>query len=879
MNLKTRLPRMSEQYTRTSIISHTDLAFAMAAAPLIYGLISIVPFYPRSVVIVASGILLALSLKRGTLAIGLASILSIFPVIYQFEGLGLFYILAMGLMVAGVASYGIQALILLDAIYFGFTPLFYLPPTLVILAGYEYGKDAGRNQGLIISLIFLGLAALLGNPMKELFPSITVLSPILEPSKPEIKIFIPKILVETLIQGLRAGIEPKVVEQINIVLSQMFLEDLRPYSIVLTWSLMGYLSGYLSEIKEGFYRPILSSIVGSSSLLPLFILDKGYLNLSLTVLPISMGLLGMRYSLTLLKRKEAVIKAEIAREEQKIGIKEIYEAKKVVLKEMDSGKIFKGVVDYSEVKQEIAEAIVWPLIRSDLAREYDVKMARGILLFGPPGCGKTLLMKTLAENTGLAFIHVRLGEILSKWYGESERNLLALFDRAKAMKPCIIFLDELDSIGKRRDLYSSDDVTPRLLSLMLSEMDGMRSEEGVVMVGATNMPNLLDPALLRPGRFDKLVYVPPPDFKARKEMLMVKCATLPLAEDVDFESLARETERFSGADISALVSEVSRMVAFESVKTGEKRKITQKDFLKVIRSMKPSISMQMLDSFEKFKLDYERSRIKRAREERRITWNDIGDLEEAKTKLLESIELPLKHSDLIEKYRLEPVKGILLFGPPGCGKTLLSKAAAEELDVPFIHLTGSEVMSEGIAEAMNKIREAFYRARENAPAVIFVDELDEIAPARGKGYPGLVGELLSNMDGIKEFKGVVVLAATNRPWELDSALLRPGRFDYIIYIPPPDMEARKEIFWVHLKGIPAEELNLEELARLSEGYSGADIAAVCREAKLMAIRERISGSGEGLVKMEHLIRAMGKVSFSIDEKLIAKYEKFARFSR
>ncbi|RLG46162.1 MAG: AAA family ATPase, partial [Thermoproteota archaeon] len=217
---------------------------------------------------------------------------------------------------------------------------------------------------------------------------------------------------------------------------------------------------------------------------------------------------------------------------------------------MDPEKLFKGLADYGEVKQELTEAIIWPLIRSDLAREYGVEMAKGILLFGPPGCGKTLLMKTLAENTGLSFIHVKLGEILSKWYGESERNLLAIFERARAMKPCIIFLDELDSIGKRRDLYSSDDVTPRLLSLMLSEMDGMRSEGGIVVVGATNMPDLLDPALLRPGRFDKLIYVPPPDFRARVEILKAKCTNLPLAEDVNFESLAKATERFSGADLS-----------------------------------------------------------------------------------------------------------------------------------------------------------------------------------------------------------------------------------------------------------------------------------------------------------------------------------------
>ena len=857
-------------------LKHLDPAFALAVAPLIYGLLTVVPFYPRNVIIVASAVLTALSLRRGILALGIASLLSTFSIFYQFGGLGLVYLLAVGLILSGVASYGLEALLLLDAVYLSLTPLYFLAPALIILSGYEFGKNTGRNQGLVASTMCIGLAALLGNPMKALFPSIPADLPVLEANRPPVETFAPKVLVEALTYGLRTGIDPEMANKINLALSQAFLEDLKPYAIIIAWSLMGYISGYLSEKGEEFSKALFSSIGGSLSLLPLALIHREYLIISLEALPPSLGLLGVRYFLVLLGRREAVKKAKAAHEEKAIGIGGIYEARKVTLKELDPDKIFRGVADYEEVKQEMAEAIVWPLVKSDVASEYGVEIARGILLFGPPGCGKTLLMRTLAENTGLSFIHVKLGEILSKWYGESERNLMAVFDRARAMKPCIIFLDELDSIGKRRDLYASDDVTPRLLSLMLSEMDGMRSERGVVVVGATNMPNLLDPALIRPGRFDKLIYVPPPDFRARLEILSAKCAKLPLAEDVDLEYIARVTERFSGADLSALCSEVTRMVAFETIKTGRRRKITQEDFLKVLGVMKPSISMQMLDTYKKFKLDFERSRIRREKEEKRITWEDVGDLEEAKVKLLESIELPLKHPDLIEKYRLEPVRGIFLFGPPGCGKTLLSKAAAEELDVSFIYLTGSELMSEGPTRAISKIREAFYRARENAPSIIFIDELDEIAPIRGKGFPGLVGELLSNMDGIKDLEGVVVLAASNRPWEVDPALLRPGRFDYLIYVPPPDEEARRQIFWIHLKGVPTGELDLEELARLSDGYSGADIAAVCREAKLMAIREKMRGAGDGLVTMEHLLEALKRVNPSIGEDMVIRYKEFAR---
>ncbi len=867
---------MNERFSYLSALGRLDLPFALTASPLIYGFIAATPFYPKKVVLVASAILIFLSLKKGVLALGIAALLSTFSIFYQFGGLGFVYLLAVGLVVAAVASYGLEALILLDAIYFSLTPFFYLTPALIIFGGYEFGSNSGRNQGLIASLVCLGLAALLGNPMRNLFPSIMVDLPVLEATKPLVNEFTPKVLLEALKYGIEKGIDPQISKQINLALSRIFLEDLKPYAIILIWSLMGYISGYISNKREGYSRPLLGSFVGSLTLAPLVLLDKNYANIVFTTLLLSIGILSTRYSITLLERKKAGKKAEISLKKHPIGVREILEAKKVTLRDMDPERLFKGVANYSEIKQELTEAIIWPLIRSDLAKEYGVEMAKGILLFGPPGCGKTLLMRTLAENTGLSFIHVRLGEILSKWYGESERNLLTLFERARAMKPCIIFLDELDSIGKRRDMYASDDVTPRLLSLMLSEMDGMKYEAGIIVVGATNMPNLLDPALLRPGRFDKLIYVPPPDFKARFEILKSKCINLPLAEDIDFEYLAKITERFSGADIAALCSEVSRMVAFETIKTGKKRKITQEDFIEVIRSMKPSISMQMLDSFQRFKLDYERSRIKRKREEKKISWDDIGNLEEVKTKLLESIELHLKHSDLMEKYKLEPIRGILLFGPPGCGKTLLSKAVAEELEMPFIYITGSDVLSEGLTKAMNKIKKVFYRAKENAPSIIFIDELDELAPVRGTGFPGLVGELLSNMDGIREFKGVVILAASNRPWEVDPALLRPGRFDYIMYIPPPNKEARKEIFWVHLKGVPTKEIDFEELANLSEGYSGADIAAVCREAKLLAIREKIEKSGEGLVAMDHLKKALHKVNPSLDKSLLAKYEKFAQ---
>ncbi len=536
---------------------------------------------------------------------------------------------------------------------------------------------------------------------------------------------------------------------------------------------------------------------------------------------------------------------------------------------------FDDIGGLDEVKSQLYESIILPLKKAKLAKKFKLSIPKGILLFGPPGCGKTLIMRALASQLKMKFIHVKCSDIMSKWYGESEQKLAKLFALARREAPCILFFDEIDAIAKKRDAYSTDDVAPRLLSIILSEMDGMEPSEGVLVVGATNMPEVLDPAILRPGRFDKVIYVPPPDKKAREEIFKIHCRGLPLAPDVDFSVLAEMTERFSGADIAAVVKEASRRALKDSVKE-KKRLIGLGDFVSVIKKFKPSITFEMLEKYEKFRMDYERMK-SASQKEALITpvkLEDVVGLEQVKEEILDAILIPLKHPDLLEKYRIRQAKGILMFGPPGCGKTMLARALASELKVEFIEVQCSDITS-GENPELN-IKKVFSMARENAPAILFLDEIDALAPARvgsSEKSRRLIAQLLIEMDGVRNLNNVVVLAATNRPSSLDPALLRPGRFDKILYVPPPNREARIALFKKELQGVAVKNLNYEALADLTKGYSAADIVYICNEAKMKAAKRLLSG-GEPEVTFTDLISVIEATSPSITEDMLAEYYDF-----
>ncbi|MCC6024835.1 MAG: CDC48 family AAA ATPase [Desulfurococcaceae archaeon] len=539
---------------------------------------------------------------------------------------------------------------------------------------------------------------------------------------------------------------------------------------------------------------------------------------------------------------------------------------------------WEDIGDLEEVKQKIREIVELPLKHPELFERLGIEPPKGILLYGPPGTGKTLLAKALANEIGAYFISINGPEIMSKFYGESEERLRKVFEEAQANAPAIIFIDEIDSIAPKREEVVGE-VEKRVVAQLLALMDGLKERGKVIVIGATNRPEALDPALRRPGRFDREIEIPPPDKRARREILAVHTRNMPLADDVDLDKIAEITHGYTGADLAALVKEAAmnalrRFLQAENIDLNqpipaeklEKLKVTMEDFLAAMKSVQPTLIREVFVEVPE------------------VRWSDIGGLDDVKQELRESIEWPMKYPHVFEKMGIQPPKGILLFGPPGTGKTLLAKAVATESGANFIAIRGPEILSKWVGESEKAIRQIFRRARMVAPAIVFFDEIDSIASVRGSDPSGvidrIVNQLLTELDGIQPLRRVTVIAATNRPDLLDPALLRPGRFDKLIYVPPPDLKARIEIFKVHTRKIPLEEdVNLEELARLTEGYTGADIAAVCREATMIALREVYATTGSlQVVKVSrrHFLEALSKIPPSLSKADIDMYERLAR---
>ncbi len=558
-----------------------------------------------------------------------------------------------------------------------------------------------------------------------------------------------------------------------------------------------------------------------------------------------------------------------------IEIKEEPVQKEVIERAKRIPKVtWEDIGDLEEAKQKIREIVELPLKHPELFKHLGIEPPKGILLYGPPGTGKTLLAKALANEIGAYFIVINGPEIMSKFYGESEQRLREIFKEAEENAPAIIFIDEIDSIAPKREEVTGE-VEKRVVSQLLTLMDGLKERGKVIVIGATNRPDALDPALRRPGRFDREIEIPPPDKRARREILAVHTRNMPLDDDVDLNKIAEMTHGYTGADLAALVKEAALTALRRFMKEGKidisqpippdklrKLKVKMSDFLEALKYVQPTLIREIYVEVPE------------------VHWDDIGGLENVKQQLREAVEWPMKNPKVFEEMGIEPPKGILLFGPPGTGKTLLAKAVATESGANFIAVRGPEILSKWVGESEKAIRQIFRRARQVAPAIIFFDEIDSIAPARGYRHDTsgvtdrIVNQLLTELDGIEPLRRVVVIAATNRPDIVDPALLRPGRFDRLIYVPPPDFKARLEIFKVHTRKMPlADDVNLEELAKMTEGYTGADIAAVCREAAIIALREEFKVRP---VQMKHFLKALKVVPPSLTKEDIERYEKIAR---
>jgi transitional endoplasmic reticulum ATPase len=538
---------------------------------------------------------------------------------------------------------------------------------------------------------------------------------------------------------------------------------------------------------------------------------------------------------------------------------------------------WEDIGDLEDAKQKIRELVELPLRHPELFKHLGIEPPKGILLIGPPGTGKTLLAKAVANEANAYFVAINGPEIMSKYYGESEARLREIFEEAKKNAPAIIFIDEIDAIAPKREEVTGE-VEKRVVAQLLTLMDGLQERGQVIVIGATNRPDAVDPALRRPGRFDREIWINPPDLKGRYEILMIHTRNMPLAPDVDLRKLAEITHGFSGADLAALAREAAMSALRRAIQSGvidlnqssippeafEKIKVTMSDFSNALREIIPSALREIHVEVP------------------RVRWEDVGGLEGVKQELREAVEWPLKYPEKFKKFGLRPPKGILLFGPPGTGKTLLAKAVATESGANFIAVRGPEIFSKWVGESEKMVREIFRKARMAAPAVIFIDEIDALATARGFGGDSLVSErvvaqLLAEMDGVKALENVVVIAATNRPDLVDPALLRPGRFDRIIYVPPPDFRARLEILLIHTRSTPlAKDVDLEELARRTEAYSGADLELLVREATFLALREDINAKE---VAMRHFEAALNKVKPSITSDMLKFYENWLEKAR
>src|SRR5213596_3080481 len=503
-------------------------------------------------------------------------------------------------------------------------------------------------------------------------------------------------------------------------------------------------------------------------------------------------------------------------------------------------------VDYEDIGglgqevRKVREMIELPLRHPELFERLGVEAPKGVLLHGPPGTGKTLLARAVASETNANFLSIGGPEIMSKYYGESEERLREVFKEAQENAPSIIFIDEIDSIAPKREEVTGE-VEKRVTSQLLSLMDGLQSRGKVVVIGATNRPNAIDPALRRPGRFDREIEIGVPDRDGRLEVLEIHTRGMPLAEDVDLKKLADVTHGFVGADLEALAKEAAiralRRILPEinleaqSIPGDILNKIIVKmsDFLDALKEIEPSAMREVLVEIPD------------------VSWDQIGGLEDVKEELREAVEWPLKYPDLFAQLNASPPKGLLLYGPPGTGKTLPAKAVAHESESNFISVKGPELLNKFVGESEKAVREVFRKARQASPCIIFFDEIDSVAPTRGSSMGDshvtemVISQFLTEMDGLEELRNVIIIAATNRPDIIDSALLRPGRFDRLLFVPPPDLEARKQIVRIHTRKTPlAEDVNLDEIARRTDGYTGADIASVANTAVMLALREHIS---------------------------------------
>jgi transitional endoplasmic reticulum ATPase len=529
---------------------------------------------------------------------------------------------------------------------------------------------------------------------------------------------------------------------------------------------------------------------------------------------------------------------------------------------------YEDIGGIGEQLQKVREMIELPLKHPILFRRLGIDPPRGVLLHGPPGTGKTLIAKAVASETKANFTSINGPEIISKYYGESEKQLREIFDEAAANSPAIIFIDELDSIAPKREDVSGE-VERRVVAQLLTLLDGMQGRDNVIVIGATNRPDAIDPALRRGGRFDRELEIGVPDKNGRSEIISIHTRGMPISDDFEIEWLLDNTHGFVGADISALVREAAMKALRRYLpeidldeeqipaEVLEKMEVRMADFKLAIKEIEPSALREIYLEVPE------------------VSWDQVGGLKEVKERLKESIEWPLTKPEMFNHFGINPPRGIVLFGAPGTGKTLIAKAIANEAKANFITIKGPELISKWVGDSEKAVRELFKKAKQSSPSIIFLDEFESIAGVRrsntGEGSDVMnrvVNQLLSSMDGVESMEGVIVVAATNRPEMIDPALLRSGRFERVLHIPPPDVDSIKAILRIHSEPMPLGRFNIEDLAPQLVNYTGADIEAICREAALISMR-----ADKKSVSKKHFEEAINRVRPTINDEMMDYYNR------
>jgi transitional endoplasmic reticulum ATPase len=531
---------------------------------------------------------------------------------------------------------------------------------------------------------------------------------------------------------------------------------------------------------------------------------------------------------------------------------------------------YEDIGGLEEELQRIREMIELPLKHPEVFSRLGIDPPKGVLLFGPPGTGKTLIARAVANEAGANFYAIQGPEIMSKYYGQSEERLREVFAESEKNSPSVIFIDELDSIAPRRDEVQGE-VERRVVAQLLTLMDGLTARGNVIVIAATNREDAIDPALRRPGRFDREIEIGVPTVASRQEIMQIHTRGMPLDETVRMDHIANITHGFVGADLASLAREAAMKCLrrhLPEIDLGkpiptdilEKMRVTANDFADALREIEPSAMREVFVEIPK------------------ATWDDVGGLDEIKRELHEAVEMPLEDPGSFVRMGIQPPKGVLLFGAPGTGKTLIARALATECKANFISIKGPEIMSKWVGESEKAVRMIFKKAKQVSPSIVFLDEIDAIAPKRGGHYDSgvterIVNQLLTSMDGLEDMENVFVIAATNRPDIVDPALLRPGRFDKLVLMPLPDEDTRLKILQVHAKDMPLEKVDLAALAKMLEGYVGADIENLCREAGLAALRKDKAAKK---VTMEHFEEALAAVKPSTTPDTAKQYENIFR---